>query len=261
MKAGMNGVINLSVQDGWWGEGYRPGNGWAIKPATGAGDPERRDREEARTLYEILQDHVLPAYYDRVPAGYPPAWLRMAKQSMASILPRFNAGRMLNEYVTKLYMPAATHGRAFVANDGAIATSVAQFKRRVRDAWPGVSLRVVSDGARWITFGDSVDVDVDVDLAGLAPDDVVVELVLERADETDEAGVLRSYRLQPTGDADATGHHRYRLAHAPEVCGHLGYRVRIFPFHPELAHPHETGLMRWAGPSRRPYPPGSRRRP
>jgi starch phosphorylase len=246
MKAGMNGVINLSVQDGWWGEGYRPGNGWAIKPATGAGDPERRDHEEARTLYEILQDHVLRAYYDRVPAGYPPAWLRMAKQSMASILPRFNAGRMLNEYATKLYTPAAAHGRAFAANDGTVATAVAQFKRRVRDAWPNVSLRVVTDDARRITFGESFNVDVDVDLAGLTPDDVVVEVVLERVDGTDEAGELRSYRLQPTGDVDASGHRRYRLALAPDVCGHLGYRVRIFPYHSDLAHAHETGLMRWA---------------
>ncbi|HEY3565633.1 MAG TPA: DUF3417 domain-containing protein, partial [Casimicrobiaceae bacterium] len=137
-------------------------------------------------------------------------------------------------------------GRAFAANDGTVATAVAQFKRRVRDAWPNVSLRVVTDDARRITFGESFDVDVDVDLAGLTPDDVVVEVVLERVDGTDEAGELRSYRLQPTGDVDASGHRRYRLALAPDVCGHLGYRVRIFPYHSDLAHAHETGLMRWA---------------
>ncbi|HLX27892.1 MAG TPA: alpha-glucan family phosphorylase [Casimicrobiaceae bacterium] len=246
MKAGMNGVINLSVQDGWWGEGYQHGNGWAIKPATGTTDPQRRDRDEARSLYEILQDHTLPTYYDRSPAGYSPAWLRMAKQSMATLLPRFNAGRMLREYVEKLYAPAAAQGRRYMADDRAVAKTVAQFKRRVRDAWPRVSLRVRSGGAQKITFGDRFSVEVDVDLAGLDPDDVVVELVLERIDERSGRGERRSYPLRPKDGVDESGHHRYGIELAPELCGHLRYRVRAYPCHRDLAHPHETGLMRWA---------------
>ncbi|HJU21070.1 MAG TPA: DUF3417 domain-containing protein, partial [Casimicrobiaceae bacterium] len=246
MKAGMNGVINLSVQDGWWGEGYQHGNGWAIKPATGTTDPQRRDRDEARSLYEILQDHALPTYYDRSPAGYSTAWLRMAKQSMGTLLPRFNAGRMLREYVEKLYAPAAAQGRRYMADDRAVAKAVAQFKRRVRDAWPRVSLRVLSGEARKIGFGDRFSVEVDADLAGLDPDDVVVELLLERIDERSGRGERRSYPLRPKDGVDESGHHRYGIELAPELCGHLRYRVRAYPCHRDLAHPHETGLMRWA---------------
>src|SRR5205807_5906687 len=91
MKAGMNGVINLSVLDGWWAEGYDGSNGWAIKPAAHTLDQMHRNREEARALYEILQDQVIPMYYDRDAAGYSPKWVDLAKRSIASILPRYNA--------------------------------------------------------------------------------------------------------------------------------------------------------------------------
>src|SRR5207237_46185 len=94
MKAGINGIINLSVLDGWWGEGYCGDNGWAIKPTEDTVEPERRDREEARTLYEILQDQVVPLYYRRDSGGTSPQWIRMAKRSIATILPRFNQDRM-----------------------------------------------------------------------------------------------------------------------------------------------------------------------
>jgi glucan phosphorylase len=91
MKAGMNGVLNLSVLDGWWDEGYDGRNGWAIKPVSEGIDEHRRNAEEAKTLYELLQDHVIPAYYTRNEMGYSPEWVRMAKRSMATLLPRFNS--------------------------------------------------------------------------------------------------------------------------------------------------------------------------
>ena len=246
MKAGMNGVINLSVQDGWWGEGYRHGNGWAIKPATGVADPSRRDGDEARSLYEILQDHTLPMYYDRSPAGFSPAWVRMAKQSMATILPRFNARRMLKEYVDRLYTPASRQGRRYLAGHAGVATEVARFKARVRDAWPSVTLRVLDRGAQHIAFGERFAIDVGVQLAGLDPADVVVEALLERADVRTGRGERRRYPLSPVDGRTEAGEHRYRIELAPELCGHLTYRLRAYPHHPDLTHPHETGLMRWA---------------
>jgi len=117
MKAAINGAINLSVLDGWWAEGYNGKNGWAIKPASQTLDPARRDAEEARTLYELLQDQVIPTYYATAPGGYSPAWVRMAKESMASIGPRFSSMRMLGEYIERLYRPAASQGRRLAGED------------------------------------------------------------------------------------------------------------------------------------------------
>lgn len=246
MKAGMNGVLNLSVEDGWWGEGYRVGNGWAIKPAITADDPEKRDRDEARTLYEILQDHVMPLYYARGPMGYSPGWLRMAKQSIATLLPRFNAGRMLDEYVSKFYRHAAAQGRRYAAGEMSVARAVADFKSRVRDAWPGVSLRRVDHAPRRIDFGDAIDVEVVVRLNGLAPAEVAVELVLERTDRGTGRSERKRYALAPVDEGADGGEQRYRVNVSPDWCGHLEYRVRAYPHHAALTHPHETGLMRWA---------------
>src|SRR5215813_8459374 len=134
MKAAMNGVINLSVLDGWWDEGFQRDNGWAIKPASSVLDPERREREEARTLYDIMRDQMIPLYYKRGDAGYSHEWLAMAKRSMASLLPRFNTVRMLNEYVTKFYVPALVQGRRHAERNFEGAKKVASWKTRVRAA-------------------------------------------------------------------------------------------------------------------------------
>src|SRR5262245_2502810 len=113
MKAGMNGVINLSVLDGWWDEGYHGDNGWAVNPASSLLDAERRAREEAGMLYEIMQYQMVPLYYGRGDMGYSREWIAMAKRSMASLLPNFSTTRMLQEYVTKFYAPAALQGRRY----------------------------------------------------------------------------------------------------------------------------------------------------
>src|SRR5260221_3241068 len=128
MKAGMNGVINLSILDGWWDEGYDGQNGWAIKPASPQLDQHRRDQEEARTLYELLQDSVTPTYYRRAEGGYSAEWIRMAKRSMASLLPRYDASRMLGEYVSKYYLPAARQGQRYTQNGFEAAQNVAAWK-------------------------------------------------------------------------------------------------------------------------------------
>jgi starch phosphorylase len=244
IKAGMNGVLNLSVLDGWWGEGYEGDNGWAIKPASSALDQYKRDREEAQTLYEILQDQVIPLYYARGPQGFSPDWIRLAKRSMSSILPRFNATRMLHEYVAKLYLPAAQLGRRFADEKFAAAKSVAEWKARVRAAWPKVSIRRIDTPKRRIQFGDSLRVEVVMNLDGLAPSDVAVELLFGRIAHEPRDGRM-SHELAHDGTRTENGEHRFVLELAPELCGRLDYRIRAYPRHELLAHPFELGLMIW----------------
>ena len=246
MKAGMNGVINLSVLDGWWGEGYRRGNGWAIKPAPPGADASRRDLDESRTLYEILQDHVMPRYYDRGAQGHSQEWIRMAKASMASILPRFNATRMVNEYVTKFYGPASRHGRR-VAHDGsAAAIELAAWKTRVRAAWAGVKVRRIDIPIARITYGEHLTIEVAVLMNGLQPDDVFVELLVSRSERETDRDEHHRYPLVARGTLGDTGEQRYAIELTPELCGRLEYRLRAYPCHPDMVHPMELGLMRWA---------------
>ena len=244
MKAAINGVVNLSVLDGWWGEGYDGTNGWAIKPAATGLDDASRNREEARTLYEILQDHVIPLYYKRESCGYSPEWVRLAKRSISSLLPRFNSQRMVGEYVAKCYVPAAQQGRRYAENQFEVARSIAAWKSRVRQAWPEVTIRRLDTPKKRIQVGDALRIEVGLGLNHLGPEDVAVELLVSRAGAHGKEEKM-SYRFVAQG-ADASGEHRFALDLAPEWCGRLDMRIRAYPWHELLTHPLELGLMIWA---------------
>jgi starch phosphorylase len=249
MKAAMNGALNLSVLDGWWGEGYDEGedgiaNGWAIKPVPGHLDEAQRDAEEARTLYELLQDQVIPTYYRTGPMGYSPEWVAMAKRSIATIAPRFNVIRMVSQYVAKFYAPAARNGRQFTEADFAVARQVADWKGRVRAAWPGVRLYRVDMPERRLKFGGAIHIELAVQLNGLQPEDVTVEALFGRPGRNGGIGRVRHYPLTCVGQGEH-GAMRYTLELTPELCGKLEYRIRAYPTHAALIHPLETGLMIW----------------
>lgn len=243
MKAAMNGAINLSVADGWWGEGYDGKNGWEIKPGAESLSAEQRDAEEARTLHELLQDKIIPMYYRNTSLGYSPEWVAMAKQSIASIMPRFNVHRMLEEYIDKFYAPAAGQWRKYARDDFSGAQRVAGWKAHVRQCWPGVALRRIDTPQQHVLFGATLRVEVAVQLNGLAPDDVSVELVFARPGERNPAK-SKHYTLRHAGPLD-NGEHLYTRELTPDLCGKIEYRFRVFPFHELLTHPFEMGMMVW----------------
>jgi starch phosphorylase len=107
-KAGMNGALNVSILDGWWYEGHNGDNGWAIGEAPETLDVRQNDAADAESLYRLLEEQIVPLYYDRDQNGIPHQWVRMAKESLRSIVPRFSARRMLKEYTTRMYVPACT---------------------------------------------------------------------------------------------------------------------------------------------------------
>jgi starch phosphorylase len=247
MKAGFNGVINLSVLDGWWGEGYRGDNGWAIKPASETLDDERRNNEESRSLYELLQDRVIPLYYARGAMGFSPEWVKMAKRSIMTLLPRFNSRRMVGEYLDRFYVPATERLERFVENGYALPKELAEWKRRIREAWGKVSLRVAEPPKRHASFGDKVRFTVMAQLDGLEPDDVAVELLVgESIRELRSRRPTEGFLFQPEGPREASGEQRYALELSPDLCGKLELRVRVYPHHPALSHRFEMGLMKWA---------------
>ncbi|HEX5126132.1 MAG TPA: alpha-glucan family phosphorylase, partial [Rhodocyclaceae bacterium] len=244
MKAGMNGVLNLSVLDGWWGEGYDGDNGWAIKPSPEAIEPARRDEEESQTLYELLHDKILPLYYSTSNMGYSPEWIRMAKHSIASLLPKYSASRMLEEYVAKFYLRASRQWQRYSGDNFSAAIAVAGWKEKVRAAWPRVQLRILKTSPSSIGFGDVMTVDIAVSLDGLKPDDVIVELLLTRGLHDPVEHRDQHYEFSVVAKMD-NGETHYTVQIKPELCGRLDYRVRAYPHHPMLTHPLEMGLMRW----------------
>ena len=269
MKAAINGTVNLSVLDGWWAEAYdgrhEHRNGWGIPPAIETQDAADRDRQDAVTLYEILQDEVIPLYYARdEKLGYSREWVALCKRSMASILPAFNSERVLRDYLHSFYAPAARQGRTLAAEGFKIARDIAAWKAKVRAAWPGVDLRPAGGAPTEAQFHEIVTLEVDVVLNGLSPSDVRVECVVRRALSSelevpvpgyaenrrprpgvnfiDDEGVLLE-PFTPVAPGDGTAH-RYRLDFEPPWAGALRYEIRALPDHPHLTHPYELGLMR-----------------
>ncbi len=245
MKAGMNGSINLSVLDGWWGESYDGKNGWAIKPVSELLSEEIRTREETRTLYELLQDQVVPSYYDYGKMGFSASWVKMAKRSMASIIPRFNSKRMVGEYLAKCYLPASRQHTLYTKEESENSRLVALWKARVQSAWAGVALRRTDQASLRINYGDSLKFEVAVKLNGLTPEDVVVEILIGYNARKEPLASARHYRFEAVGEPGETGEYLFVTELQPEQCGNLEYRIRVYPCHDLLTHPFELGMMRW----------------
>ena len=245
IKAGINGTINLSVLDGWWGEGYDGKNGWAIKPVSESLGEEARTREETRTLYELLQDQVVPQYYEHSKMGLSPEWVMMSKCSMATIMPRFNARRMVGEYLAKCYLPASQQHRLYQQNHFKNAQVIADWKARIRHAWPAVTLRRLDAEQSEINYGESLRFEVAVRLNDLQPNDVVVEMLLGLFTKREKLQDSRRYRFEATGTMTEAGETVFALEVQPEKCGKLEYRIRAYPYNKMLSHLFELGMMRW----------------
>jgi starch phosphorylase len=245
MKAGINGTLNLSILDGWWGEGYDGKNGWAVKPGPENMDRALRDMEEAKDFYETLQDHVVPLYYGRDKLGYSSGWVKMAKNSMKSLLPQYNAARMVNEYATKFYLPASTKGALYASDDFSGARKVAAWKAFVRSAWGGVTIRRLDTPTKRISFGDTTAFTVAVKLNGLQPEDVVVELLVRRPLKDRTLPEFAHFKFKFSSISEEEDEHLFELSLTPDLCGKLDYFIRVYPYHPLLTHPFEMGMMVW----------------
>ncbi|MBF8170298.1 glycosyltransferase family 1 protein [Streptomyces olivaceus] len=243
MKAALNGCLNLSVLDGWWDEWYQPDFGWAIPTADGAGtDPDRRDAIEAAALYDLLEQRITPRFYERGASGLPDRWIEMVRRTLSLLGPKVLAGRMVREYVERLYAPAAEAHRAM---DPDAARSLAEWKSRVRAAWQGVSVDHVETSAATASaeLGTSLALRVRVDLGDLVPEDVEVQAVSGRVDSEDRITDASKVPLKPVGGPDLEGRWLYEGPLALDRTGPFGYTVRVLPAHRLLASGAETGLV------------------
>lgn len=243
MKAALNGCLNLSVLDGWWDEWFQPDFGWAIPTADGAGtDPDRRDDIEAAALYDLLEQRITPCFYERGRDGMPDRWIEMVRRTLSLLGPKVLAGRMVREYVERLYAPAA---RAHRAMDPDSARALAAWKARVRSAWHGVTVDHVETSVTAATaeLGTTLGLRVRVGLGDLGPDDVEVQAVSGWVDEEDRLTDATAVPLKPVGAPDAEGRWVYEGPLSLDRTGPFGYTVRILPGHRLLASGAELGLL------------------
>jgi starch phosphorylase len=242
-KAGLNGVPNFSVLDGWWSEGYDGSNGWAIGAEREYATEAAQDEADGLSLYATLEDQIVPLFFALDAQGIPQGWLRVMRASIATIGPDYSFDRMLKEYFAKFYLPAAALGRQVGEGHFAGARELAGWEARVRAAWPQVVLSAEGPGRGEMTVGKPLVVRAALQAGGLAPDDLAVELVYGR-----EAGghlsdvAITPLRLQ-TGDQ---GVYHYEGAFDAAESGVFTYGVRVRPHHRYLPNPLAAYLMKWA---------------
>lgn len=243
-KAAMNGVLNLSILDGWWPEGYDGENGWAIGNGDDYANEDRADAADADALYDLLEREVVPLYYDRDEADVPRAWMARSARAIATVTPKFNAQRMVKEYVRASYAPASRRG-ARLAEDGfQPAARLAAWRKHVREAWGEVYFEAETAGDAVRRIGDEVEIEAVFHPRSLANVEVRAEVVYGPEDDALEHG-LRTVEMEATERYDDGGV-RYRARFAPELSGRLAYGVRVYPVHEDLANPFDAHAIRWA---------------
>jgi glycogen phosphorylase len=243
MKSALNGGLNLSIRDGWWDEMYDGANGWAIPSAAEGIDPEVRDDQEAGALYDLIENQVRARFYDVDRDRLPRRWIEMVRHTLQSLGPQVLASRMVRDYVVQLYAPAAVSSRSLAADGYAGARELAAWSRRVRAAWPRVRVsHVESSGvADAPELGQQLELRAMVDLGGLEPGDVSVQVAFGVVDEHDE--LRRPEFLELTCSEQVDGTWRYEGSVPLDRRGAFGYTVRVLPQHPSLAASAELGLV------------------
>ncbi|MEJ7770370.1 MAG: alpha-glucan family phosphorylase [Geodermatophilaceae bacterium] len=243
MKSALNGGLNLSIRDGWWDEMYDGRNGWAIPTADGVEDPTRRDDLEAEAIYDLLGKQVLPSFYSIDEGGIPSRWVEMVRHTLTTLGPKVLATRMVCDYVTELYAPAATASAAFSPNGFAAAAAFAAWRCAVTQAWPGVRVAHVEASGDGDTpeLGAPLIMRAQVELPGLSPADVDVQAVYGRVDDHEQ---LHDVTTSPMRFEGSDGDQHWYVGEVPLTrSGPFGYTVRVLPAHPALTGPAELGLV------------------
>jgi starch phosphorylase len=238
MKVLANGGLNLSELDGWWAEASRPEVGWALGDGAEHDADPAWDRHEAQTLYALLEQEVVPAFYERDAQGLPQRWLSRMRESMACLTGHFSTNRMVREYTESLYLPAAAAYRARSAPDGKPAREIEQWLARIRRHWDGVHIASVTREQA----GERLRATAEVYLDDLQPDDVCVELYADppAPDAEPERIVMHGGEALP----GTFGVYRYQVD-TPTSRPVDHYSVRVIPAHPQLRWPLECSLVSW----------------
>jgi glycogen phosphorylase len=247
MKVSANGGLNLSILDGWWVEGYDQGNGWAIGAGEEYTDLAYQDDVESRAIYELLEQEIVPLFYNRSRDGLPRGWVKMMKRSISTLCPVFNTNRMVQEYMERCYAPAHWRFGSLVADRLKKAGVLAQWRRNLTRGWPQVRVEGVEGGsADPIQVGSSLQINARVNLGGLSADDIEVQLFHGLVDSFGEIPSPRTTPMNHNGPPGKAGEPWTFAGSIPcRSSGQHGYAVRVVPRHPDLANSFEPGLICW----------------
>ena len=245
-KAQMNGVLNFSVLDGWWLEGYVEGAGWALTDKRTYENQAHQDQLDAATIYTMLENEIIPLYYAKNSKGYSPEWIQTIKNSVTKITPRFTTKRMMDDYFDRFYNKLAVRHHYLEADNFKRARDIVAWKEKIAAGWDKIEVLEVNmpEGmSRNPQVGDKYDLSVAIDTHELGDKGIGVELVAVRTSthNNDKLYEVRELKLERTEGSRMYFHLQYQLNYA----GGLRFAFRMFPKHPDLPHRMDFALVRW----------------
>ncbi|CAN5558437.1 glycosyltransferase family 1 protein [soil metagenome] len=247
MKLPPNGGLNLSVLDGWWCESYNGKNGWAIGPEIETGTVDFQNSVDVTSLYQLLENQIVPLYYAKPDGKLPLAWLQLMRESIRSVTPVFNTHRMVKEYTERLYIPAMQAYGEFAQDNCKAATELSRWKAQMRRDWPQVQISDVQIGnadRQNILVGESLELSARLHLGPVDPSHVQVEAYHGEV-EIDGVRNPQITPLHQTGN-DGNGTYLYKGSVPATESGAYSFSVRVVPTHPHMMQAHELRLITWS---------------
>ena len=242
-KAEMNGVVNLSVLDGWWVEGYREGAGWALKQERTYQNQGYQDQLDAATIYSLLENEILPLYYNRNEQGFSEGWIKTIKNSIATIAPHYTMKRQLDDYYDKFYSKEAANFKKLAANNNRLAKELAAWKETVAERWDAIRVVSKDDSAHSAAeTGKEYTLRYVIDEQGLN-DAVGLELVSIKTDKNGEEHIFSKREFKMVGREG--NNYTFEATFEPDVAGAFKSCVRMYPKNENLVHREDFCYVKW----------------
>lgn len=244
-KAEMNGVLNFSVLDGWWLEGYVKGAGWALTEKRTFDDQGQQDRLDAATIYNILENEILPLYFAKNKEGFSPDWIQVIKNSIAKIAPRFTTKRMLDDYIERFYAPEAKRSALLLENNYAKAKEIAAWKQMVAANWDNITIERVDIDAEneMLEVGHPYHISAEVDTKGMDVNSLGIEIVVTYMDDKNR---MRKFESKEFDVVKVEGSRVFfELDYQINRAGSFKYAFRMFPKNADLPHRMDFCYVRW----------------
>ncbi len=245
-KAQMNGVVNFSVLDGWWLEGYVKGAGWALTEKRTYQNQGYQDQLDALTIYSILENEIIPIYFAKNSRGYSPEWIQVIKNSIAKITPRFTMKRMIDDYINKFYNKLGARSAEMMAGDYKKAKEMAAWKEKVAGMWDGIEVKQLNVPAELTTSpitGTTYHITAEIDTHNADMTDIGIEAVVTYQDEKNKTRVYNVKQF--TKDSVKGSVINFSLDYSINNGGSYKYAVRMYPENKELPNRMNFAYVRW----------------
>ena len=245
-KAVMNGVLNFSVLDGWWAEGYVENAGWALKEEITFNNPQYQDELDAETIYDILENEVIPAFYDKDENGISAKWVSFIKNNIAEIAPVFTTKRMIDDYMRMYYSKLFERTKKLSENDYELARKISSWKKKMVRGWESIeviSVNVPDSNIRSFKLGEKFVAEIVLDLNEISPNDIGIEVIFGQKEMDEVKNIISKYEMEQIHSDNNIV--TYKTHVFVTRSGVFDYAFRMYPKNPLLPHRQDFNLIKW----------------